>query len=95
MGLSADFVIRRSSETSSRLKRRVRRVGFGRRATNLPDEAANVAAVYAAMADDVAHGSATVPDFGHARRLARLMEELLRSAASGTRTRVEDRCDAT
>ena len=53
-------------------------------------EAANVAALYAALRDDISSGGATVPDFEHAVRLAKLVQDVLTSAQSGTRTRAVD-----
>lgn len=47
----------------------------------LPEAATNVAGVYAALRDDILHGSATAPGFHHAARLARLVENVLASAA--------------
>ncbi len=51
----------------------------------MPDTAANVAGVYAALRDDIAGGAATVPSFDHAVRLSRLIEEVCASAETGTR----------
>ncbi len=51
----------------------------------MPDTAANVAGVYAALRDDIASGTTTVPDFDHAVRLSRLIEEVCASAETGTR----------
>ncbi len=58
--------------------------------SDLPDAALNVAAVYAALRDDIHRGSFTVPDFGHAVRLARLIDDLLASSATGNRKRARD-----
>ena len=49
----------------------------------MPDAAANVAGVYAALRDDVLHGTTTVPGFEHALRLARLIEDVCTSAQTG------------
>jgi predicted dehydrogenase len=51
----------------------------------VPDEAANVAGVYAALRDDIFNGNFTVPDFDHAVRLTRLVDDMLTSSATGTR----------
>lgn len=53
--------------------------------TDMPDEAANVAGVYAELRDDIAHGTATAPGFDHAVRLTRLIDDLLASSQTGTR----------
>ena len=49
----------------------------------MPNAAANVAGVYAALRDDVLHGTTTVPGFEHALRLARLIEDVCTSAQTG------------
>lgn len=51
----------------------------------LPDTAANVGGVYAALRDDMASGAHTTPGFDHAVRLTRLVEDILASSADGTR----------
>ena len=51
----------------------------------MPDAAANVAGVYAALRDDIAGGTSTVTGFDHAVRLTRLLDDLLTSSASGRR----------
>lgn len=53
----------------------------------MPDTAANVAGVYAALRDDIAHGSAIAPDFTHAVHLARLVDVVESSAQTGTRSK--------
>ena len=53
--------------------------------SGLPETAMNVAGVYAALRDDIRHGSFTVPGFDHAVRLTRLVDDLLASSATGTR----------
>ena len=58
--------------------------------SGLPDAAANVAAVYAALRDDILHGTFAVPDFDHAVRLARLVDDLLASSATGRRKPARD-----
>lgn len=47
-----------------------------------PETAANVASIYAALRDDIALGSYTVPDFEHAVRMARLIDDVLASSSS-------------
>jgi predicted dehydrogenase len=56
---------------------------------SLPAEAANVAAMYAALRNDISSGTSTVPDFMHARKLAKLTGDVLSSAQTGTRNRAE------
>lgn len=56
----------------------------------LPDAAANVAGVYAALRDDILNATATVPDFDHAARLSRLIDDMLASAGTGTRRPAAD-----
>ncbi len=53
--------------------------------SGLPDEAINVGGVYAALRDDILNDSFTVPDFDHAVRLTRLVEDMLASSETGTR----------
>ena len=50
-----------------------------------PETAINVAALYAALRDDILNGTATAPGFGHAVRAARLLEDALASSASRKR----------
>ena len=57
---------------------------------SMPDTAANVAGVYAALRDDIAQGTWTAPDFTHAVRLARLVDNVLLSAQTGTRQSAAD-----
>ena len=52
---------------------------------SMPETAFNVAGMYAALRDDILSGSSTAPDFGHAVRLHRLMDDVMRSAQAGTR----------
>lgn len=54
--------------------------------TALPDSVVNVARVYASLRDDVVNGTSTAPDFGHAVRLAHLIDDILAAAASGRTT---------
>ena len=49
----------------------------------VPKAAANVAAAYAALRSDIAHGTTTVPDFAHAVRLAQLIEDAAISSRTG------------
>ncbi|GJG86757.1 oxidoreductase [Gemmatimonadetes bacterium T265] len=51
----------------------------------LPDAACNVGGVYAALRDDVARGTRTVADFGHAVALHRLVADLERAGSTGSR----------
>lgn len=51
----------------------------------MPDAAANVAGIYAALRDDIAQGTFTVADFNHALKLTRLLTDLLSSSRTGTR----------
>jgi hypothetical protein len=54
------------------------------------DTAANVAGIYAALRDDITQGTWTAPDFAHTVRLARLDDDVLLSAQSGTRQSAAD-----
>ena len=56
----------------------------------MPAEAANVAGMYAALRDDILTGKSTVPDFEHAVRLARLIEDVTASSETGSRKQVVD-----
>lgn len=51
----------------------------------MPDEAANVAGVYSALRDDILRGSRTAPDFSHAVRLSRVIDDVMASSQLGTR----------
>ena len=55
----------------------------------LSDPAFNVGGMYAALRDDITQGQATVPDFDHAVRLARLIADVNRAAASGNRVEAD------
>ncbi len=57
---------------------------------SMPDSAANVAAIYAALRDDIAQGTHTVPDFRYAVRMARLIEDVAASSQSGQRRPATD-----
>ena len=59
-------------------------------AAGLPDAAANIAGIYAALRDDILHGTSTVPDFEHAVRLTRLMADLMTSSRTGVRAPATD-----
>ena len=59
-------------------------------AASMPDPAANVAGVYTALRDDILGGTATVPDFDHALRLARLIEDVCTSGQTGSRKTAAD-----
>lgn len=49
----------------------------------LPDAAWNVAATYAALRNDIEHGSSTVVGFDHAIRLTRMINDALASSRGG------------
>ena len=51
----------------------------------IPDAAANVAGVYAALRDDIAQDTFTVAGFEHAVKLTRLVSDLLSSSRTGHR----------
>ncbi len=46
----------------------------------MSDTAANVAGMYAALRDDILSGTSSVPDFHHAARLTRLIDDVMSSA---------------
>ncbi len=48
-------------------------------------EAANVAGMYAGLRNDTLSGQSTVPDFDHAVRLARLLDDVTASPETGSR----------
>lgn len=52
---------------------------------SIPDAAANVAGIYAALRDGIAHGRRTVADFEHAVALTQLVTDLFDSSANGHR----------
>ena len=56
----------------------------------MPAEAANVAGMYAALRDDILTEQSTVPDFEHAVRLARLIEDVTTSSETGLRKQSAD-----
>lgn len=56
----------------------------------LPDAAANVGAMYAALRDDIVGDTRTVPDFEHAVKLSRLLSSVDAAANSGQRSRQAD-----
>lgn len=49
----------------------------------MPDEAADVALAYAALRDDILRGTTASTGFGHAARVARLVEDMLDSSRTG------------
>ena len=51
----------------------------------LADAAVNVGGIYAALRDDIVNDTAISPDFTHAVRLTRLVDDLLASSAEGRR----------
>ena len=53
-------------------------------------EAANVAAMYAALRNDIQSQICTAPDFEHAVRLAKLIQDVLSSAETGNRKKAEN-----
>ncbi len=55
----------------------------------MPAEVANVAAMYAGLRNDINSGTSVVPDFMHAVRLAKLMDDVLLSAQTGSRESAE------
>ena len=59
--------------------------GSGGPAPDLPEGAVNVAAIYATLRDDIAHGMRTVTGFQHAVKMARLIEAVVVSAQQGIR----------
>jgi predicted dehydrogenase len=48
---------------------------------SMPDAAVNVAGIYASLRDDIVAGTRTAPGFGHAARLTRMIDAVLRSSA--------------
>ena len=52
-------------------------------AAGLPDEAANVAGIYVQLRDDIRNHTRNAPDFNHAVRLARLIEDLSEASHKG------------
>ena len=52
-------------------------------AARMPDGAANVSLAYAALRDDVLRGTRAATGFGHAARVARLVEDMLESSRTG------------
>ena len=49
----------------------------------LPDAAVNVAGVYAALRNDIRAGTRKAPDFAHAERLSRLVEDVFSASERG------------
>lgn len=60
-------------------------VDAGERA-GLADPVVNVAGIYAALRDDLRHGTSCAPGFGHAVRLSHLIDDVIAAAASGRST---------
>ena len=58
--------------------------------TGLPEAAVNVGGVYARLRDDIRSDSALAPDFKHAVRLTRLVEDMIASSADGYRRDAAD-----
>ncbi len=56
----------------------------------MPEAAANVGAMYAALRDDIAGNTRTIPDFDHAVKLSRLLTAVERSLKSGQRAQHAD-----
>ena len=52
----------------------------------LPAPVVNVARVYAALRNDIAGGTSTAPDFGHAVRLSHLIDDIRTAATTGQTT---------
>ena len=53
--------------------------------SGLPAEAANVAGMYVALRSDILSGTLTAPDFEHAVRLAKLLDDVEASSQTGAR----------
>ena len=53
-------------------------------------EAANVASMYVALRDDIVSGDSTAPDFEHAVRLAKLIDDVAASSKDGVRINASD-----
>ena len=56
---------------------------------SLPDAAANVGGVYAALRDSIRAGTSRAADFDHAARLTRLVEDVLESSQEGRRVNAD------
>ena len=56
----------------------------------MPDAAANVSGVYIALRNDIHQATSTAPDFHHAVRLSRLVDDLLSSSTTGVRKSAMD-----
>jgi predicted dehydrogenase len=52
---------------------------------SMPDAAANVSGIYAALRNDVHQATSTAPDFHHAVLLSRLFDDLMSSSQTGVR----------
>lgn len=51
----------------------------------MSEEAANIAGMYAALRNDILSGTSTAPDFEHAVRLAKLLDDATASSETGSR----------
>ncbi len=58
--------------------------------SSLPAPAVNVGGVYAALRDDICNSTRVAPDFEHAVRLTRLVDDVLASSAEGRRRSAKD-----
>ena len=58
--------------------------------SSMPDIVLNVAGVYAGLRDDINSGTYNIPDFQHAIRLHRLIDDLSLSATGGVRKSAND-----
>jgi predicted dehydrogenase len=57
---------------------------------SMPDSAASVAGIYAALRKDISSGTGTAPDFRHAVRLSQLIDDVMASSQTGTRKEAAD-----
>lgn len=57
---------------------------------SMPETAENVAGMYAALRDDILSGAFTAPDFQHAARLTRLIDDVMASSETGARKQATD-----
>jgi predicted dehydrogenase len=78
-----------SGELQLRLNEKVQQVDEGE-LDGLTESALNVAGMYAAFRDDILSGSHTVPNFDHAVRLTRLIDDVLSSSELGRRKVAND-----
>jgi predicted dehydrogenase len=73
-----------SGKLTVSLRGELQRIDEGEVGT-MTTEAANVAGMYAALRDDILLDRSTVPDFEHAARLAKLIDDVMVSSESGCR----------